>query len=714
MESVLETPPKRRKTDADHSSGLDSYSSQDDSGNNLIEDFAHETVATVPLSHHGLFQQPSSGKVSSSFPYITQPTQPINKKDSEKPSIVQVAASSPIRSGNEASPVPNMGRRPGGILARSIAPAGTSFRPPAGIIKPPVIDLSDDEGPIYRGGSSDDEVQKTSKVDIKPSTFIQAAQRLSGALASKDSSAGSSKSAARFKEITSGSFYKPIENKFRGSNLSGSVYDSRNRDENQTTSKLAAPNQSADVMANAYGGFTQYTKQVRQTGPAKARLTPDISLNEIADYQLRRKVERMQVILPRHSILALRNALLAKKANIDDAIDMLASQEDQFPSVSLTTSDNNQQPNKSLNQNKVSSKQRVKAPVQTIQERWAAAQALKGIQPATSSPPEITPLETPPKPRRRLVQGRKRPLSPPNVSSRIPSERPVDLDDSDSGIGPELEGDVGLELDVQNFLNTCSVPDLVDISGIAEGVATSFLSQTPFKSLAEARQITHNSVNQNKKTSRKVIGDKIVERCLDMWTGYGAVDSLVRQCEALAQPVADEMKKWGVDLFGTAKAGELELATFDDISSGNKSQGSLRDSGIGTPTSIGLSADENSDVDAKRTPPHRNKNHFFPQPKIMGKGVILKDYQIVGVNWLSLLFEKELSCILADDMGLGKTCQVIAFLAHLLEKGIKGPHVVVVPGSTIENWLREFSIFCPDLAVMPYYGKSTMRALKNP
>ena len=82
---------------------------------------------------------------------------------------------------------------------------------------------------------------------------------------------------------------------------------------------------------------------------------------------------------------------------------------------------------------------------------------------------------------------------------------------------------------------------------------------------------------------------------------------------------------------------------------------------------------------------------------------------MVGVNWLSLLFERKLSCILADDMGLGKTCQVVAFLAHLLEKGVKGPHLVVVPGSTLENWLREFSVFCPELHVMPYYAGQNER-----
>jgi SWI/SNF-related matrix-associated actin-dependent regulator 1 of chromatin subfamily A len=58
---------------------------------------------------------------------------------------------------------------------------------------------------------------------------------------------------------------------------------------------------------------------------------------------------------------------------------------------------------------------------------------------------------------------------------------------------------------------------------------------------------------------------------------------------------------------------------------------------------------------------------------------------------------------------LGKTCQVISFFAHLLTKGITGPHLVVVPSSTLENWLREFANFCPELKVEPYYGSQKER-----
>ncbi|PAK71530.1 hypothetical protein B8W95_13885, partial [Staphylococcus pasteuri] len=44
-------------------------------------------------------------------------------------------------------------------------------------------------------------------------------------------------------------------------------------------------------------------------------------------------------------------------------------------------------------------------------------------------------------------------------------------------------------------------------------------------------------------------------------------------------------------------------------------------------------------------------------------------------------------------MGLGKTAQVIALLAHLKATGEPGPHLVIVPSSVLDNWMREFSVF---------------------
>ena len=730
METVCDTPVKRRRTETGHVAGSQAYDSQDDSGDNLFDEY--ETVATLPLPMNPSNLRSPMDSLSSPGSHITQPTQIINKSiprlqnSGRAPSIVEVAASSPIRVATASSPLNKQG---GGVLANTMAPPGTSFRLPMGIVKPPpkpaVIHLSDDEGPTYRGMSSDEDSQRNRRVDIKPSTFIRKIQESSYIPKAAKGSVHNppSNGPKDIREITSKSFYKPLEKeKGKGSTLSGSIFDSRNRDENNTTSRIAAPGKrSADVMANAYGGSSRPPKHARQTGPAKAQPVQDLDLDEIEDFQLRTKIRRMRDVDPKLSVLACRDALYKSKFNTDDAMAFLTSQEPHPPEIDLTMSEEDQSSSQISGQLKVPAKQQIKAPIRSIQEKWSATQ---GFPRNTEAQVSSTVVTLPKPQRRRLVQGRKRRSSPavespkasfsaPVVSS-LQQASPQSEDDSDSGIGSEPEEDRELDGKVLHFFNTCSISDLADIAAISEEVASVLLSRKPFKNLDDVRQISAegplSKVSSKRKTTKKPIGDKIVDKCLEMWTGYEAVDELVRRCEALGKPVAEEMKKWGVDVFGASKGGELELVTFDDIKS--ESQFPLRDSGIGTPTSGSVSMDEEGDTEVKKAGDRaKSKQAFFAQPLIMGDRVVLKDYQIVGVNWLSLLFEKQLSCILADDMGLGKTCQVIAFLAHLLEKGVKGPHLVVVPGSTLENWLREFSVFCPKLSVIPYYGKTRLICL---
>ncbi|XP_053180990.1 SWI/SNF-related matrix-associated actin-dependent regulator of chromatin subfamily A containing DEAD/H box 1A [Scomber japonicus] len=92
------------------------------------------------------------------------------------------------------------------------------------------------------------------------------------------------------------------------------------------------------------------------------------------------------------------------------------------------------------------------------------------------------------------------------------------------------------------------------------------------------------------------------------------------------------------------------------------------------------------------------------QPSVLNSQFQLKPYQMIGLKWLLLLHDQNLSGILADEMGLGKTIQAIAFLAQLYEDGIDGPHLITVPSSTLDNWVRELKLWCPSLKVLVYYG----------
>lgn len=88
----------------------------------------------------------------------------------------------------------------------------------------------------------------------------------------------------------------------------------------------------------------------------------------------------------------------------------------------------------------------------------------------------------------------------------------------------------------------------------------------------------------------------------------------------------------------------------------------------------------------------------------------LRPYQIQGLNWLVSLYENNLSGILADEMGLGKTLQTISFLGYLRYfKNINGPHIVITPKSTLDNWAREFAKWTPDVRVMVLQGDKDER-----
>lgn len=67
----------------------------------------------------------------------------------------------------------------------------------------------------------------------------------------------------------------------------------------------------------------------------------------------------------------------------------------------------------------------------------------------------------------------------------------------------------------------------------------------------------------------------------------------------------------------------------------------------------------------------------------------MRDYQIVGMEWLISLYDNGINGILADEMGLGKTLQTIAFLSYLRSHGVFGPILIVAPLSTLVNWVAE-------------------------
>ncbi|KAJ4942469.1 hypothetical protein JOQ06_012335 [Pogonophryne albipinna] len=88
----------------------------------------------------------------------------------------------------------------------------------------------------------------------------------------------------------------------------------------------------------------------------------------------------------------------------------------------------------------------------------------------------------------------------------------------------------------------------------------------------------------------------------------------------------------------------------------------------------------------------------------------LKHYQVQGLEWMVSLYNNNLNGILADEMGLGKTIQTIGLITYLMEhKRINGPFLIIVPLSTLSNWVYELDKWSPSVVKVAYKGTPVLR-----
>lgn len=495
-----------------------------------------------------------------------------------------------------------------------------------------------------------------------------------------------------------------------------------------------------DAMSSGYTNSRPIRQERPQLPPQKRQMMKpkEVRLEDI-DFNARTGVSQLMQFFPGLSVRTCFDAYLKSRGDVGAASSDLMDQRDREAKakaqrgvdIDLTDMFDTDEDLDELNQptpNKQSSFKRPGEKATTkvqavnkasIKDKYASKPAAHAISPARPSiPVDSSPMireATPPQPvRKRLMQGRRpRSPTPPTVSSpvikvatppppraaaRKARGRLAESDDEEEAeleaVETEDEEDEAIDLtddrpDLEArliaTLNKCSVEELVDLSRQPLETAKNVLEHRPFTTLDDVRKIVIETTTIGKtgkpRVTKKKIGDKFADVCMEMYQGYEAVDQLVLECAEISKPITAEMRAMGMDLAALQATGELTFTELDN------------DSGIGTPCSnIG---DDDANVRTKKP---------LSQPSTMSKEFVLKDYQIAGLNWMAMMWRQKLSGILADDMGLGKTCQVISFITHLVETGQKGPHLIVVPGSTLENWLREFERFSDTLVVLPYYG----------
>lgn len=144
---------------------------------------------------------------------------------------------------------------------------------------------------------------------------------------------------------------------------------------------------------------------------------------------------------------------------------------------------------------------------------------------------------------------------------------------------------------------------------------------------------------------------------------------------------------------------------------------------------------------SRKTPLKSSRCNDFTFSLLDIKTGKMRDYQVRGLNWLISLYENGINGILADEMvctiswkliersvklnvlgavstfaavvcakGLGKTLQTISLLGYMKHyRNIPGPHMVLVPKSTLYNWMNEFKRWVPSLRAVCLIGDRDQR-----
>ncbi|XP_071453499.1 chromatin-remodeling complex ATPase chain Iswi-like [Hetaerina americana] len=119
--------------------------------------------------------------------------------------------------------------------------------------------------------------------------------------------------------------------------------------------------------------------------------------------------------------------------------------------------------------------------------------------------------------------------------------------------------------------------------------------------------------------------------------------------------------------------------------------------------------EEDEELLAETNATTRIITRFETSPPYIKSGE-LRDYQVRGLNWMISLYENGINGILADEMGLGKTLQTISLLGYMKHyRNIQGHHIVIVPKSTLANWMNEFKKWCPSLHAVCLIGDQETR-----
>jgi SWI/SNF-related matrix-associated actin-dependent regulator of chromatin subfamily A containing DEAD/H box 1 len=188
----------------------------------------------------------------------------------------------------------------------------------------------------------------------------------------------------------------------------------------------------------------------------------------------------------------------------------------------------------------------------------------------------------------------------------------------------------------------------ISFAGCDRPQADVIISKRPFE---DADDLITKLGQGRRKAGPKGLSPNLFDDVVTVISGYTTVDDILKKCEAFGENIRRILESW-----------------TPEITKGQDNEG-------------GLALGDVSQVQAK--------GFIQDQPQSLAPSVVLKDYQVIGLNWLNLMFQKKRSCILADEMGkfcsfcsgkradsaqvLGKRCRLFLSLLICAIKAPEGP-----------------------------------------
>lgn len=137
---------------------------------------------------------------------------------------------------------------------------------------------------------------------------------------------------------------------------------------------------------------------------------------------------------------------------------------------------------------------------------------------------------------------------------------------------------------------------------------------------------------------QKGVGNNMMDTYLEVVTGMGEVDKVLGNCERIGFELNQIMRIWQSGAAVTDKSAAPGQNPGGDVG--------LNIVAISEETIV-QRVDTSQDPSVKAA----FAGYIRKQPEGVPDKIVLKDYQMLGVNWLNLLYHRKTSCILADEMG---------------------------------------------------------------